>query len=176
MTLPPASDPTRKRLLAMAERPSGMHRKDIRDVFSRESRDYALSAFDAMAAAGVLLFLKQGREVRYFATAKAAQQYIDRLRDAPLVLGTGMESFPVPVEEKRRRRRAMQFIEPTTKVRSDGVVVSACKGFTHDPRYQVEPGAKVYGAGFAAVGPGRDVDTGKGWAASPASRATGRDE
>ena len=163
MTLPPASDPTRKRIVLMAQRPEGMHRKDIRDVFSRERREYALAAFDAMAAAGVLIFVKEGKGMRYFAGPAGAQQYLDRLRDKPLQIGTGLEFFPVPVEVKRKRRKAIQFIEPSTSVR-DGVPVSAaCKGFTHDPRYQVEPGAKVYGAGFAAVGPGRDVDTGKGW-------------
>lgn len=33
----------------------------------------------------------------------------------------------------------------------------------YDPRYQCAPGVNVYGAGFALAGPGRDIETGKGW-------------
>jgi hypothetical protein len=50
--------------------------------------------------------------------------------------------------------------------RADGVVVTRLAGWTHDPRYQVPPGAQPYGAGFAAVGMGRDVMTGRAWGAS----------
>jgi hypothetical protein len=42
--------------------------------------------------------------------------------------------------------------------------VTRCPGFTHDPRYQVAPGERVFGAGFAAVGIGRDITTGRPWA------------
>ena len=34
---------------------------------------------------------------------------------------------------------------------------------THDPRYQVDPESNPFGAGFAAVGIGRDVQTGRVW-------------
>ena len=43
--------------------------------------------------------------------------------------------------------------------------VQRLAGWTHDQRYQVPPGAQVYGAGFAAVGIGRDVITGRAWGA-----------
>ena len=42
--------------------------------------------------------------------------------------------------------------------------VTVCPGLGYDPRYQVAPGEKVFGAGFAAVGFGRDINTGRGWA------------
>lgn len=38
-----------------------------------------------------------------------------------------------------------------------------CTAATHDDRYQVAPGAKPFGAGFVAAGPGIDVTTGKPW-------------
>jgi hypothetical protein len=41
--------------------------------------------------------------------------------------------------------------------------ITACPCVTYDPRYQFAPGEKTFGAGFAAVGLGRDVDTGKPW-------------
>lgn len=44
-----------------------------------------------------------------------------------------------------------------------GLKVQHGPGLTYDARFQCAPGAKVYGAGFAAVGPGRDLLTGKAW-------------
>jgi hypothetical protein len=45
------------------------------------------------------------------------------------------------------------------------VKVQRCPGWTHDPRYQLPPGAAVQGAGFAAAGVGVDVTTGRPWGA-----------
>jgi hypothetical protein len=46
--------------------------------------------------------------------------------------------------------------------------VKVTRGPSHpfDERYQVDPASKPYGAGFAAVGVGRDVNTGKPWGRS----------
>lgn len=43
------------------------------------------------------------------------------------------------------------------------VKVSACPSWTHDPRYQCRPGEQPFGAGFSAVGVGRDIQTGRAW-------------
>lgn len=43
------------------------------------------------------------------------------------------------------------------------VVVQRCPSYTHDPRYQCAPGEQTFGAGFQAVGPGRDINTGRAW-------------
>ena len=42
-------------------------------------------------------------------------------------------------------------------------VITICPPVTHDPRYQVDPASRPFGAGFAAVGIGRDVQTGRVW-------------
>lgn len=42
-------------------------------------------------------------------------------------------------------------------------VVTICPPVTHDPRYEVDPASRPFGAGFAAVGLGRDVQTGRVW-------------
>jgi hypothetical protein len=163
MTLPPATDPTRKRIVLMAQRPEGMHRKDIRGWFNSAARQHALEVFDALVAHGHLVYVQEGRAVTYFAAPTTALKHVEAPKPEALVIGSGLGEFPVPAHEKKQRRSAQSFRQVSTVKRSDGVTVSECKGFTHDPRYHVEPGAKVYGAGFAAVGPGRDVDTGKGW-------------
>lgn len=46
-----------------------------------------------------------------------------------------------------------------------GIRVTRYLGASCDLRYQVPPGSKPFGAGFAAVGLGRDVTTGRAWAA-----------
>lgn len=46
-----------------------------------------------------------------------------------------------------------------------GVAITRGPSWTHDPRYSVAPGAQVYGAGFAAAGIGRSVETGRAWEA-----------
>lgn len=42
--------------------------------------------------------------------------------------------------------------------------VTVCPSHPVDARFQVAPGERFTGAGFAAVGVGRDVDTGEAWA------------
>lgn len=44
-----------------------------------------------------------------------------------------------------------------------GVQPTRGPSYLGDPRYQVLPGERVFGAGFSAVGIGRDVETGRGW-------------
>ena len=43
--------------------------------------------------------------------------------------------------------------------------ITVAPAVRHDERYQVDPATKHYGAGFSAVGLGRDVTTGRGWGA-----------
>ena len=70
---------------------------------------------------------------------------VTRQHDAPVVLG------------RQADRRDMPAIVPA------GVRVQRLTAPTHDARYQCAPGEQPYGAGFAAVGVGRDVDTGRTW-------------
>lgn len=56
-----------------------------------------------------------------------------------------------------------QHTRQTVAAMPGSATVTRCPGFTHDPRYQVAPGERVFGAGFAAVGIGRDITTGQPW-------------
>ena len=51
-----------------------------------------------------------------------------------------------------------------TATNPNGVLVQVIPSPTHDARYQCAPGEQPYGAGFAAVRIGRDLQTGEGWA------------
>lgn len=44
------------------------------------------------------------------------------------------------------------------------VKVTVCPSPAYDARYQVDPSARPFGAGFSAAGIGRDPTTGKAWA------------
>lgn len=52
--------------------------------------------------------------------------------------------------------------EITTTTR-DGIKVTRSTAPAYDTRYQVDPQSRPWGAGFAAVGVGRDVTTGREW-------------
>ena len=65
---------------------------------------------------------------------------------------------PAPVElAPRADRAAMKAVVPPH------VVVQHMPSINHDPRYQLPPGARPFGAGFAAAGIGCDVETGQAW-------------
>lgn len=65
---------------------------------------------------------------------------------------------PVVINSKPNTRPAGNAM-----VVPDGVVAQQLRHYTHDVRYQLPPDARPFGAGFAAVGIGRDVQTGKEW-------------
>lgn len=77
--------------------------------------------------------------------------------------------FATGQKTKRVDREATVTVKP--RPAHDGPVdysrakVTRAEAPRYDVRYQVAPGAKHYGAGFAAVGLGRDVTTGRGWGA-----------
>lgn len=51
-------------------------------------------------------------------------------------------------------------IEPVITARTR---ITRGPGYTHDPRVQCAPGEQPFGAGFAACGIGRDIETGRAW-------------
>lgn len=54
-----------------------------------------------------------------------------------------------------QQRERMQSGTDARPVDASRATVIVAPGYTHDPRYQVAPGASVHGAGFAAMGVGR---------------------
>ena len=63
-----------------------------------------------------------------------------------------------PVTIKPARPAPAEPVIPPT------VKVTVCPSPAYDARYQVDPSARPFGAGFAAAGIGRDPTTGKAWA------------
>ena len=61
---------------------------------------------------------------------------------------------PAPAGAERHWRKP----QPVHKPPPAAPTITSARNYTHDPRYQVAPGAQVFGAGFAALGIGRYLE------------------
>ena len=83
--------------------------------------------------------------------------------------GRGQPPLRLPGSDPNRTGHAGTVIDAPRGRRLVGdadysrAVVTIYRPVTHDPRYQVDPASRPFGAGFAAVGIGRDVQTGCVW-------------
>jgi hypothetical protein len=129
--------------------------------------------------------LVPGAAKRWFASQELAQRWLATAAPRP-------KAPPTP--RQRIRRREPTAAQTLTVVRQRGASVTIGKrpcrsdepaivpaglqvqraaAMTHDSRYQCAPGERPAGAGFAAVGIGRDSTTGMAWAAVPGRGAQG---
>lgn len=110
-------------------------------------------------ASGYLSALvKQGRLARLHGDGPVLFVLGPRLRNPTQIPKTGPGN-PASVTIRAPQRRP-----PVEVITPEGVKVTVGPALRHDPRYQVEPGVQPYGAGFAAVGIGRDIRSGRAWA------------
>ena len=105
-----------------------------------------------------------GYLVHWFANPELAWRWEASIPPAPAP--TPKPRPPAPPARTRSApvhvpRPASQVDQPA--VTPAGLVPQRAAAPTHDTRYQCAPGEQPYGAGFAAVGIGRDVDTGRTW-------------
>ena len=138
-----------------------------------------------MVKHGEIVAVRGGWDWFYFASQDAAdafpaaefaalvrQQAIDRERRSREANARYVEAMAA------RRAQRGEAVEPPVKVASQpgkvatyGEVDYSRAKVTHGPsvaydsRYQCDPKSSPYGAGFAAIGPGRDVTTGRAWGA-----------
>ena len=136
-----------------------------------------------------------GRKIQYFASRQTALEYslTARSRDSNLMLrcdtpgpspapklhaigarvksvaqqpGLGQPPLRLPGSDPSRAGYGGTVIaEPLG--RKLVAVVTTRPPVTHDPRYQVDPESSPFGAGFSAVGIGRDVQTGRKFSKLP---------
>lgn len=145
----------------------------------------ASSALAAMTRAGEIHAAKvPGELTHWFASAELAARWRSRSRPAlqtptqpsqlPRQRMAGAPRMPQPTDAQNVtlvRRNAHPVVRiaaapDTTDMpaqHSATVPVQILASATHDDRYQCAPGARPYGAGFAAAGVGRDVVTGRAW-------------
>lgn len=70
----------------------------------------------------------------------------------------GYPTAPLPGSNKLPTLR-----QPTEAPAKRVVRITKGPAYTHDARIQCAPGERPYGAGFAAAGPGRNIETGRAW-------------
>ena len=92
-----------------------------------------------------------------------------RLKSLAQQPGLGQPALRLPGSDPRRADYVGTVIAEPRGRRLVGdadysrAVITVCPPVTHDPRYQVDPASRPFGAGFAAVGIGRDVQTRGAW-------------
>jgi hypothetical protein len=167
------------RLQRLASGPQGATNAQVAQAFDWAAEE-AGSRLSTQVRRGKLIRVRvMGHKVRYFSNPDHAEAF--GVATVPL------EPKPKRVP-KRRAEKVAEMLEPaghwpmhlpgTPKAVQvpDGpvvVITAAVKRtegprWTHDPRYQVGPGERPFGAGFAAVGIGRNVENGKAWEGSVA--------
>jgi len=165
-----------KRALEMATAPDGVTSAELQKALS-VTADFACSMMARQVRAGKLFRAQRaGFKLRWFDTAARAAAWelqpavgTNHLTtEAPklVAIGKPMKSRAnkpgagIAPPQQPREKRVVEAVE----VDYSRAKVTRCPSVDHDPRYQLPPGAHPYGAGFAAVGVGRDVGTGRAWA------------
>lgn len=70
---------------------------------------------------------------------------------------------PAPEKPAPKKSPRVAYANQTAVI-PRGLKPTICPSPTHDARFQVGPGERPFGAGFAVVGFGRDITTGQAWA------------
>ena len=79
-----------------------------------------------------------------------------------LARAPGSPTAPLP-GSRTMVHRSNTRAEDAEDAAQPAVRVTRCPSYSHDPRVQCAPGHVPFGAGFAAVGLGRNIDTGEAW-------------
>lgn len=133
-----------------AGRESGITCADIRAQFNMSTSAANEIASQLVKFERLFVVKIPGVYRRYFATRSAADTWF--ARQVPV----GVKPAPVSIPA--------HILRPVgAENRPAGLRPSTAFNWSHDPRYQCAPGEQPYGAGFAAVGIGRSVLTGKAW-------------
>lgn len=164
------SDRTRI-VFSLCERPSGAGIKEVAQAIECSDAD-AAARLGAMIKRGHAFKVKRWREVRYFRTQELADAW-DKANPDPRVLAQQAKqraklekAVPVKKYWPLTLPGTPKRVETPTGPRivfPDDVKVTKCPDYTHNHRFQCAPGEQPFGAGFSAVGIGRNVDTGRAW-------------
>jgi hypothetical protein len=118
-----------------------------------------------MTRAGELTAAKvAGHLVHWFASPELAWRWEADATPKPPPTPTTRQQVPMA----RTRSAPVHVPRPASRIDQPAVIPAGlapqrAAALTYDPRYQCAPGEQPFGAGFAAVGIGRDVDTGRTW-------------
>ena len=157
--------PLKQRVLDLGANVTGFTRRDIKAIVDRKNRPAAEQMVDLMLADGQLFEgrhrLQRHREATHIFASVAG-----------LVAWQQGSVLTVPHPLRRAPRTARNAAAAVAAKPSPEVKRTFAPWAGFDPRYQCDPRLPVQGAGFVAVGIGRDVLTGQAWEATATSAAT----
>lgn len=155
-------------MVRLSRRDDGFSRAELQSELKEEA--WLLRGYISKAVAEGLIVplpagVNQRTDRRWFHSNAAAAAYVRRvlcagLHDVERSPTTGRVLHP-PVNLPGSMGKRM---DPGAAARRQpGVRLVHGPSWTHDPRFQCAPGEQPFGAGFAAAGVGRDVETGWAW-------------
>lgn len=165
MTAPGKLGDMSRGIVALAARPDGVTSAELGPIGCLPQ--HATTRLGKLTSAGHLVRCKvPGQLMHWFVTADAAAAWRARTpagseqeRRARIRLGLGLNT---PVQ--MAIRVALRHLDPDAPVDESRAIHTLCPSpAVGDVRYQIDPAERPFGAGFGAVGIGRDVMTGKGW-------------
>ena len=137
---PKTGEQLQRKIMDMAQSPLGLTWRRVRDAATHDDRIRARNAFNDLVQRRALHQRTDGRHSWWFASAALAAAWV-----------------PPPPPNRPPQRKTGPRIGATAAARAAGVVVTVCPGWSHDPRYQVAPGARAP-ALFAALPMGSYLD------------------
>lgn len=166
----------RWKIIDLAMAPGGCKPEHVHNRFDSKNRDRAKHIYQQMIQAGHLTPCRTGRATAYAATPQAVAEHAAMratlAKTAPRYTPTLYHPSASHLPGMRPRYGAQPPVLPGGLIRgaepprpqpatprAPGQLppVTVCKGWTHDHRYQVAPGAIVTGE-FSRLGVGRYID------------------
>ena len=126
-----------RRIMNMADCAQGLTWRRLHDAVATDDRVWARETLYALAFKRSLHQRTTGRQTWFFASAELAAAW------------TPPHDFNRPTTPAKKKAPTATAPQPIRYTRIDG--------YTHDPRYQIKPGAKVP-ALFSALPPGRYLE------------------
>lgn len=149
-----------QRIVALCERPGGASAREAAQAVLIDPKSASAYLSQLVAGRRVQRVVLPGTATRYF----VHQQHADAYRQAPRPPKVNWAlNLPGTPKHLHQQVREQALLRMPPRPAGDAPAVTEGRGYTHDPRYQVGPDEPVFGAGFAAVGIGRDVRTGRPW-------------
>lgn len=160
------------RMMVLADRPQGCTMREAYDAAECDAMQNVSGWLAKLCRAGYLWRVKRHHGGRYFGSPEAAQAW-DKANAVPVAQAVAhrpqnwaldLPGTPKHLARPRGDKKAIpRPAAGACVITPDGLVITRCPSVSFDPRYQIDPAAHHFGAGFAHVGIGRDVQTGKAW-------------
>lgn len=160
--------------MQLADRPGGATTLELQKALGLASLTMTGSELSKKVRAGYLFSVKRWRNTRFFSTPEAAALWASQNAPTETDKRTAWSIHlggTVPAHMHRKAATVAPVVVAPRKLATSAEIrpaakITICPSPKFDSRFQVDPDVQHAGAGFSAVGIGRDVATGKPWGKS----------